>query len=78
MLAQLGLLLVLAASPAAGPAWRLSAEPSDAAEAALREASLREGAAGADALRALANRQPEPAIAGLAHLAAGLRLLDLR
>ncbi len=69
---------MIAASPAAGSAWRLSAEPSDAAEAALREASLREGAAGADALRALARQQPEPVIAGLAHLAAGLRLLDLR
>ncbi len=75
MLPGLGLLLVLAASPADDTAWRLSAEPSDAAETALREAAAHEGV---DALRALASQSPEPDVRGLAHLGAGLRLLDLR
>ena len=76
MLASLGLLLALAAPAAADPVWRLRAEPQDTAEAALRDASSSAGPGAADALVAVAQRFPGSATSGLAHLAAGLRLLD--
>jgi len=76
LLLQLSLSFALA-SASASPTWRLSAEPRDAAESALREAALRDGRAGIDALRAVARQYPDSTVGGLAHLAAGLRLLDL-
>ncbi|HXY40038.1 MAG TPA: transglycosylase SLT domain-containing protein [Vicinamibacteria bacterium] len=76
MLLQLSLSFALA-SAAASPTWRLFAEPADPAESALREAALRDGRAGIDALRTVASQYPDSTVGGLAHLAAGLRLLDL-
>lgn len=75
MLSSLGL-LVLAAAPSAGPSWRFEAEPQDGAESALRAAALVEGAGAKDALLAVSRRYPDSEVSGLAHLAAGLRLLD--
>jgi soluble lytic murein transglycosylase len=77
LLAQLSLSLVLTLSPSASPTWRLSADPADVGEAALRDASSREAAA-VDALRATARQNADSAVSGLAHLGAGLRLLDQR
>jgi soluble lytic murein transglycosylase len=74
---SLGLTVLLALSPAS-PAWRLAAEPSDSAEAALRDAAIRDGQKGQDALAAVSHQYPGSAVSGLAHLAAGLRLLDAR
>ncbi len=69
-------LLLLVAEPAspAAPSWRLSAEPRDGAETALREAVV-----SADAIAALdvaSQRLAGTPSAGLARLGAGLRLLD--
>jgi hypothetical protein len=60
LLLQLSLSFALA-SAAASPTWRLSAEPADAAESALREAALHDGRAGIDALRAVARQYPDSA-----------------
>jgi soluble lytic murein transglycosylase len=78
LLGALALLLALGAPAATAgpPAWRFAAEPADGLELALREAASRDGAAGIDALRALAGQHPGTEVAGLARLGAGLRLLD--
>lgn len=80
MLAPLALLALLAAPSSAADDldWRLHAAPADTAEAALHEASAREGAAGTEALLAVSRRFPGTAASGLARLAAGLRLLEGR
>jgi soluble lytic murein transglycosylase len=72
---SLGLAVLLALAPAS-PAWRLAADPSDTAESALRDAAVRDGAKSQDALAAVARQYPASAVSGLAHLTAGLRLLD--
>ncbi len=77
MIARLGLFALLAAS-SASPSWRLSADPADDAETALHDAAQRDGQTGIEALLALSREHPDSAVAGLAHLAAGLRLVDLR
>ncbi len=77
LIAQLCLPALLAIS-SAGPTWRLSAEPVDASETALHDAVLRDGQPGLDALAALSRQNPETQTSGLARLAAGLRLLDVR
>jgi len=77
LLATFALLALLAAPGEESPDWRLRAEPRDSAEAALREASLRDGPAAAAALAAVSDRFPGTEVSGLARLAAGLRLLDL-
>jgi soluble lytic murein transglycosylase len=74
--ASLALLLLLAVPGAGGTDWRLQADPRDSAEAALREAALRDGPAGATALAAVSQRFPATEASGLARLASGLRLLD--
>jgi soluble lytic murein transglycosylase len=74
---SLGLSLLLAVS-APSPSWRVAAEPSDTAEASLRDAATRDGQAGLEALAAVSRQYPESVASGLAHLAAGLRLLDSR
>ena len=77
MIASLTLTLVLAAPAAAGTSdWRLRAEPRDSAESALRQAAVREGASGTEALVAVSQRFPGTPSSGLARLAAGLRLLE--
>jgi soluble lytic murein transglycosylase len=76
LLASLGLLLFLAAPATAGPEWRLYADPQDTAEAALREAALRDGTGAAEALTAVSQQYPGTAASGLARLVAGLRLLE--
>ncbi len=77
MLASLAVVLFLAAPGAAETSgWRLGAEPHDTAESALREAARRDDKASADALAAVSRQFPGTAASGLAHLLAGLRLLD--
>ena len=68
------LLLVAQPGATAAPTWRLSAEPRDSAEAAVREAATSADAVAA--LAAVAERLAATPSAGLARLAAGLRLLD--
>lgn len=77
MIATLVLLALLAAPGEGKTAWRLEADPRDSAEAAVREAALRDGAAAVPALTAASERFPGTEASGLARLAAGLRLLDL-
>jgi peptidoglycan lytic transglycosylase len=76
LLPSLGLVLALAVSPSASSAWRLDADPQDGAESALRAAALIEGDGAVDALLAVARQYPDSEVSGLAHLAAGLRLLE--
>jgi predicted negative regulator of RcsB-dependent stress response len=76
LLADLGILVVLAAAPAAGPSWRLYGEPQDTAESALREAVSRGGVAAVQPLTAVSQQYPDTVISGLARLAAGLSLVD--
>jgi len=75
LIASLGLLLLLANAGGA-PAWRLDADPQDSAEAALHEAASQEGANATGALVALGQQFPGTPSSGLAHLLAGLRLLE--
>jgi len=78
LLAALAILVVLSAAPAE-PWWRLHAVPRDAAEVALRTALANATpAARADALALVASEYPGTSTAGLAHLAAGLALLDAK
>ncbi len=74
---SLGLTVLLAVS-ATSPSWRLGADPRDTAEAALRDAATLDGRRGLDALAAVSRQHPASAASGLAHLAAGLSLLDAR
>ena len=77
MIASVGLLLVLAAPGAAGPpAWRIDAEPRDAAEATLHDQARREAASSPAALGAASEQFPGTPASGLARLLAGLRLLE--
>jgi soluble lytic murein transglycosylase len=76
LLAALGILVVLAAAPAATSAWRLRAEPLDTPESALREAVTRGGVATVQPLTAVSQQYPDTAVSGLARLAAGLELVD--
>ena len=76
MLSHLSILLILASAPAPGAAWRLSGEPADSLEAGVRDAASVRDTGAVDALRAAARQAPDSVPSGLAHLAAGLRLLD--
>jgi soluble lytic murein transglycosylase len=76
VLPSLGVCLFLAASQQASAPWRLEPDPRDTGEAALQAAALVEGEAAWDALRTVARGYPDSEVSGLAHLAAGLRLLD--
>ncbi len=77
MIASFGLLLFLAAPGAAGaPYWRLHAEAQDTAEAALRDAVVRDGAAATSGLVSVSEQFPGTPASGLARLLAGLRLVE--
>jgi soluble lytic murein transglycosylase len=79
LITRLGLLLFLAAPGAAGaPGWRLDAEVQDTAEAALRAAAVRDGAAGTSAVVGVSEQFPGTPASGLARLLAGLRLVESR
>ncbi len=77
MTLSLGLTFLLAVS-SANPSWRLGAEPADTAESALHDAATLDGQGGLEALAAVSRRFPDSTVSGLAHLTAGLRLLDSR
>lgn len=70
------ILVGLAAASPAVPPWRLVVEPTDEAQAAVREAARQPGNAGIEALRTVSERFPTSPASGLARLAAGLRLRD--
>jgi soluble lytic murein transglycosylase len=78
LIASVGLLLLLSAPPgaASSSAWRLHAEPRDAAEEALRDAAQRESATAAAALAGVSQQYSGTPASGLARLLTGLRLLE--
>ena len=56
--------------------WRLRAEAQDTAEAALRDAALRDAAPATSALVSVSEQFPGTPASGLARLLAGLRLVE--
>lgn len=77
MLLGLGLVALLSAAPAEGPSWRLEASPRSAAETSLRLAiEQTDESRRLDALAETAAQHAGTRTAGLAHLAAGLLLLE--
>jgi soluble lytic murein transglycosylase len=64
------------AEAASAPAWRYSAEPTSALESELRGVAGRDGDGALAAIVAAADHGRDTATGGLAHLLAGLRLLE--